>query len=30
VWDWAPGEDYVARMSAALESAGRLLAVPSC
>jgi hypothetical protein len=27
VWDWAPGEDFVARMSAALESAGRLLAV---
>src|SRR3954471_11452287 len=27
VWDWAPGEDFVARMSAALERAGRLLAV---
>jgi hypothetical protein len=27
VWDWAPGEDFVARMSAALESADRLLAV---
>src|SRR3954462_13496556 len=27
VWDWAPGEDFVARMSAALGSAGRLLAV---
>src|SRR4051794_41366076 len=26
VWDWAPGEDFVARMSAALESADRLLA----
>jgi hypothetical protein len=25
VWDWAPGEDFVARMSAALESADRLL-----
>src|SRR4051794_35966024 len=29
VWDWAPGEDFVARMSAALESADRLLAVCS-
>src|SRR3954470_16391330 len=27
VWDWAPGEDFVARMAAALESANRLLAV---
>src|SRR3954451_9493087 len=27
VWDWAPGEDFVTRMSAALESADRLLAV---
>src|SRR3954454_12654517 len=27
VWDWAPGEDFVARMSAALQSADRLLAV---
>src|SRR3954447_11740571 len=27
VWDWVPGEDFVARMSAALESADRLLAV---
>src|SRR3954467_8289532 len=27
VWDWAPGADFVARMSAALESADRLLAV---
>jgi hypothetical protein len=27
VWDWAPGEDFVARMSAALESADRVLAV---
>jgi hypothetical protein len=27
VWDWAPGQDFVARMSAALESADRLLAV---
>ena len=26
VWDWAPGEDFVARMAAALESADRLLA----
>jgi hypothetical protein len=29
VWDWVPGEDFVARMSAALERAGRLLAVCS-
>ncbi len=27
VWDWAPGEDFVARMQAALERADRLLAV---
>ena len=27
VWDWAPGQDFVARMAAALESADRLLAV---
>jgi TIR domain-containing protein/tetratricopeptide repeat protein len=27
VWDWAPGEDFVTRMSAALERANRLLAV---
>src|SRR4051812_20795648 len=27
VWDWAPGEDFVARMGAALERADRLLAV---
>src|SRR3954447_26216463 len=27
VWDWAPGEDFVARMEAALESADRRLAV---
>jgi hypothetical protein len=27
VWDWAPGEDFVARMQTALESADRLLAV---
>jgi hypothetical protein len=27
VWDWAPGEDFVARMSAALQRADRLLAV---
>ena len=27
VWDWAPGEDFVARMASALESADRLLAV---
>ena len=26
-WDWAPGEDFVARMAAALERADRLLAV---
>jgi hypothetical protein len=26
VWDWAPGEDFVARMAAALERADRLLA----
>ena len=25
VWDWAPGEDFVARMAAALESAQRSL-----
>src|SRR4051794_9436493 len=29
VWDWAPGEDFVARMAAALEAANRLLAVCS-
>src|SRR3954471_7695116 len=29
VWDWAPGDDFVARMAAALESAERLLAVCS-
>ncbi len=29
VWDWAPGEDFVARMETALESADRLLAVCS-
>jgi hypothetical protein len=29
VWDWAPGEDFVARMSAALARADRLLAVCS-
>src|SRR3954462_6311212 len=29
VWDWAPGEDFVARMSAALERGDRLLAVCS-
>src|SRR3954462_2729698 len=29
VWDWAPGEDFVARMAAALESADRVLAVCS-
>ena len=29
VWDWAPGEDFVARMQTALESADRLLAVCS-
>ena len=27
VWDWAPGEDFVARMAGALERADRLLAV---
>ena len=27
VWDWALGEDFVARMAAALKSADRLLAV---
>jgi TIR domain len=27
VWDWAPGEDFVARMQTALQSADRLLAV---
>jgi hypothetical protein len=27
VWDWAPGEDFMARMAASLERAGRLLAV---
>jgi hypothetical protein len=27
VWDWAPGEDFVARMAAALERADRLLVV---
>jgi hypothetical protein len=27
VWDWAPGEDFVTRMSAALERADRVLAV---
>ncbi|HYX94315.1 MAG TPA: toll/interleukin-1 receptor domain-containing protein, partial [Geodermatophilus sp.] len=27
VWDWAPGEDFVAHMAAALERADRLLAV---
>lgn len=27
VWDWAPGEDFVARMSTALERANWLLAV---
>jgi hypothetical protein len=27
VWDWAPGEDFVTRMSAALGRADRLLAV---
>ena len=26
-WDWAPGEDFVARMQTALERADRLLAV---
>jgi hypothetical protein len=29
VWDWAPGEDFVARMQQALERADRLLAVCS-
>jgi TIR domain/Tetratricopeptide repeat len=29
VWDWAPGEDFVARMTAALERTERLLAVCS-
>jgi hypothetical protein len=27
VWDWAPGEDFVARMEVALGRADRLLAV---
>jgi hypothetical protein len=27
VWDWAPGEDFVARMAAALERADRVLGV---
>jgi TIR domain len=27
VWDWAPGEDFVARMQTALQRADRLLAV---
>jgi hypothetical protein len=27
VWDWAPGEDFVTRTAAALESTDRLLAV---
>src|SRR3954462_236073 len=27
VWDWAPGEDFVARMATALKRADRLLAV---
>ncbi|WP_448620824.1 FxSxx-COOH system tetratricopeptide repeat protein [Geodermatophilus sp. URMC 65] len=27
VWDWAPGEDFVTRMAAALQRADRLLAV---
>src|SRR4051794_19510942 len=27
VWDWAPGEDFVSRMQAALQRADRLLAV---
>ena len=27
VWDWAPGEDFVARMQQALARADRLLAV---
>src|SRR4051812_8700572 len=29
VWDWTPGEDFVARMQQALQSADRLLAVCS-
>jgi hypothetical protein len=29
VWDWTPGEDFVARMQMALEQADRLLAVCS-
>jgi TIR domain len=29
VWDWAPGEDFVARMQGALQRADRLLAVCS-
>src|SRR3954452_7663607 len=29
VWDWSPGEDFVARMQVALQSADRLLAVCS-
>src|SRR3712207_6613193 len=29
VWDWAPGEDFVARMDAALERTDRVLAVCS-
>jgi hypothetical protein len=29
VWDWAPGEDFVARMQTALDRADRLLAVCS-
>src|SRR5512143_3956149 len=27
VWDWAPGQDFVARMEQALQRADRLLAV---
>ena len=27
VWDWAPGEDFMARMQQALQRADRLLAV---
>jgi hypothetical protein len=27
VWDWTPGQDFVNRMTAALERADRLLAV---
>src|SRR3954462_15730495 len=27
VWDWAPGQDFVARMETALKRADRLLAV---